>query len=70
MNYGIYEDGKMIDSGLLLTISEMNKRKIELADCLIKLSNNGITSGDAVEEIKKQYNEIMKEIEKRRRIRR
>ena len=52
-----------------MTMSEMNKRKIELADCLVKLMNKGIMGGDVIDEIRKEYNDILKEIEKRHKIR-
>jgi len=61
-------DGRIISSGLMVTMKEMIDRKLELADVLVNLLDRDINSGRVYFEVINQYHELNDEIAKRNKI--
>ena len=60
---------EIIASGLLMTIKELNNRKLELSDVLVILLDKGINSGIVYVDVLDQIHEINDELKKRTRVR-
>ena len=62
---GVKEED-ILATGLAMTMKEINKRKIELADALVALLDHDINGGEAFYDIINQYHELNAEIKRRR----